>query len=149
MSQTDTRTSTRKAGEGPSTKRLVALWARGTGTAIFVVAFLYAVADGMSGPLLVAEQTEVTLANVLALTAIGGTVGAILAYAAGRLATQPRRALLAVASIGLAGYAVVPFTAAETLETALWLNVFHLAVAVPVIWVLASELPRGRISDRA
>lgn len=47
--------------------------------------------------------------------------------------------------IALAGYAVVPFTAAESVGTALWSNVFHVVVAVPVIVALTRYLPSERV----
>ena len=53
---------------------------------------------------------------------------------------------LAVTVIALAGYAVVPFTAAESVQTAIWLNVFHVVVAIPVIGMLARYLPGSRTS---
>ena len=61
----------------------------------------------------------------------------------------PRMTFLAVTLIALAGYAVVPFTAAESTQTAVWLNIFHVAVAVPVIGMFTRYLPGNRTSTEA
>ncbi len=92
---------------------------------------------------------EVTLGNVIGFTILGGTVGAVLAYVIGRFGRRPRLTFLAVTLIALAGYAVVPFTAAESIETAVWLNIFHVVVAVPVIGMLTRYLPGTRASVEA
>ena len=101
---------------------------------------------GAGRPLVVAGTGEVTLGNVTGFTIFGATVGAALAVAIGRFSRRPRPTFLAVTLIALAGYAVVPFTAAESIGTALWLNLFHLVVAVPVIGMLARWLPGDRTS---
>ena len=78
-----------------------------------------------------------------------GSIGAALAYLAGRFARRPRLTFLAVTIIALAGYAVVPFTAAESTQTAIWLNVFHVLVAIPVIGILTRYLTEIRTSVEA
>jgi membrane protein DedA with SNARE-associated domain len=97
----------------------------------------------------VASAGEVTLGNVIGFTVFGGTVGAATAYVIGRVARRPRLTFLTVALIALAGYAVVPFNAAESLETATWLNVFHVVVAIPAIGMLTRYLPKDRTSAEA
>jgi len=141
MTETATEHISQDTSFSSRAKRLAVFWARGTGIAIFVVTFVYTMADGLAGPLLVTGPNEVTLPNVLVFTIIGGTVGAALAYVIGRFTRSPRLVLLAVAVIALAGYSVAPFTAAESLETAIWLNIFHLVVAIPVIGTLVRYLP--------
>jgi membrane protein DedA with SNARE-associated domain len=123
---------------------LAKLWAAGTGIAVLLAASAHLLAYEVSGPLVVTGGGEVTLNNVIGFTIIGGTVGAALAYAIGRLARRPRLTFLAVTLIALSGYAVVPFTAAESGQTAIWLNIFHVVVAIPVIAALTRYLPRDR-----
>lgn len=139
---------TRKAVGVSTTTRpirsLAKLWAAGTSIAVLLVVAAYLAAAEVSGPLAVAGSGEVTLGNVIGFTIFGGTVGAVLAYVVGRFARRPGLTFLAVALIALAGYAVVPFTAAESFATAIWLNVFHLVVAIPVIGMLSRSLPGNR-----
>lgn len=122
-------------------RRLSILWATGTGVAVVLAASAFAVASRAAGPLVVTGTGEVTLGNVLGFTILGGTVGAVLAHVAHRFARRPRLTFLAVVLIALAGYAVVPFTAAENLATAVWLNILHLVVAIPVVGALSRYFP--------
>lgn len=138
---------TQRAGEVSTTRRpirsLAKLWAAGTAIAIVAVALVYLLANEVAGPLVVTGAGEVTLSDVIGFTILGGTVGAVLTYVVGRFSHRPRMALLTVTLIALAGYAVVPFTAAETTTTAVWLNVFHVVVAIPVIGMLMRYLPKN------
>ena len=127
-------------------KSLTKLWAQGTALAILLVSAAYLLANSAGDPLTVEGLGVVTLANILGLTLFGATVGAVLAYLFGRFARSPRMTFRAVTVIALAGYAVVPFTAAESVQTAIWLNVFHVVVAIPVIGMLARYLPGSRTS---
>lgn len=144
---------TRSTGEVSTNRRpigsLIKFWAAGTGIAILLASAAYLIAGAVSGPLVVTEAGEVTLGNVVGFTFFGATIGAALAYVVGRFARRPRLTFLAVTIIALAGYAVVPFTAAESTLTAVWLNVFHVVVAVPVIGILTRYLPESRTSDEA
>lgn len=144
---------TRRTAEVSSTRRpissLAKPWAVGTGTAALSVASAFLLANSFAGPLVVTGAGEVTLGNIIGFTLFGGTVGAALAYVIGRFARRPRLTFLAVTLIALAGYAVVPFTAAESIETAVWLNIFHVVVAIPVIGMFTRDLPRVRPSVEA
>lgn len=139
---------TRRAAEAATPPHpiigLARLWAAGTGIAVLAVAGAFVLANAVGGPLVVAGAGEVTLGNVVGFTTFGVTVGVVLAYGAGRLSRRPRSTFLALTLIALAGYAVVPFTAAESAKTAIWLNFFHVVVAIPVIWMLTRYLPRYR-----
>ncbi|MFZ0012586.1 MAG: DUF6069 family protein [Acidimicrobiia bacterium] len=144
---------TRRVAEVSPTRRpirsLAKLWAAGTGIAIVAVASVYLLANEVAGPLVVTSAGEVTMSDVIGFTILGGTVGAVLTYVVGRFSRRPRMALLAVTLIALAGYAVVPFTAAETTTIAIWLNVFHVVVAIPVIGMLIRYLPKNRPQGEA
>lgn len=143
----------RQTAEVSTTRRpikpLAKLWAAGTGIAVLLVAGAYLLADAVGGPLVVEGMGAVTVDNVVGLTIFGGTVGATLAYVIGRFARRPQTTFLVVTAIAVAGYAVVPFTAAEAISTAIWLNVFHIVVAVPVIGTLMRYLPRARAEGAA
>lgn len=149
MNAIHTQQPLKAASSRPTVKKLAALWARATGIAIFVVAFVFTLSNGIAGPLVVTGAGEVTLGNVIGFTIFGGTVGAALAYVIGRFARRPRMTFVALTVIALAGYSVVPFSAAESVDTAIWLNIFHLVVAIPVIGTLGRYLPRNRASVEA
>lgn len=113
---------------------------------LVLVSFL--IADAVSGPLLVTQPgsdtpDEVPLAAAMIFTALGGGVGIGLSLIAKRL-RRPRSIFAAVAITALVLYGIVPFTAAEETSTAIWLNVMHVAAAVPIIGLLARSLPTDR-----
>jgi hypothetical protein len=135
-----------KHRERPSLWRL---WAAGTGIAAILVTVAFQIAKEVADPLVVSGTGEVTLGNTIGMTSIGSTIGAAVAYGIGRFTQRPRTVFVVVTLIALAGYAVVPFTAAESVGTALWLNVFHVVVAVPVIVALTRYLPPERVSAGA
>jgi hypothetical protein len=149
MTAVGTRRATDITKAGVPIKRLAILWAAGTGVAVLLVASAFLLAQEFANPLIVAGTGEVTLYNVTGFTILGATVGATLAYVIGRFVRRPRPTLFAVTLIALAGYAVVPFTAAESVQTAVWLNIFHVVVAVPVIGLLSRSLPGDRTSVEA
>lgn len=129
-------------------RQLVVSWAAGTGIAVVLVSLIFQVALGLSEALRVAGPdgtiVDVTIGNTISMTVLGGSVGAALAYAIGRWTPRPRITFLAICVAALAGYAVVPFQAAETVSAAIWLNTFHVAVALPVVGFLARTLPSTR-----
>ena len=148
MTAVDARRADRTSRVGLPFTRLAELWAAGTGIAVLLVASAYLTARELADPLVVAGG-EVSLGNVTGFTVFGASVGAALALAIRRFSRKPRSTFLVATLIALAGYAVVPFTAAESIATALWLNLFHLVVAVPVVGMLARWLPRDQGSDEA
>jgi len=46
--------------------------------------------------------------------------------------------------VALVMYGTVPFTAAEETTTAVWLNVMHVLAALPIVGLLARQLPVAR-----
>ena len=46
--------------------------------------------------------------------------------------------------MALVMYGTVPFTAAEETTTAVWLNVMHVLAALPIVGLLARQLPVAR-----
>ncbi len=149
MTAVDTRQADQVTKTSLPLTRLAKLWAAGTGIALLLVVSAYLVAQELADPLVVAGVGEVTLDNFTGFTIFGATVGAALAVAIGRFSRRPRLTFLAATLIALAGYAVVPLAAAESIGTAIWLNLFHLVVAVPVIGMLARWLPGDRTSVEA
>ncbi len=122
----------------PSGPRL----ARGSvGPAVLALAGVvgtWLVATGVTGGLVVDQGSGPEEVGVLA--AVGATicgVGIGLAFLARRFSARPRRTFLAVCAVALAAYGVVPFLVAESAAVAIWLNVLHLVVAVPVVGGLA------------
>lgn len=148
---TDTTTPTTPTVDetGPSAGRsLLVAGAKAIGLAVASVVAAYLVALGLGADLLVAgpdgTTMEVTSGMVFGMTVLGGSIGVALAWVFGRWAPRPRVTFLATTLVALAAYAAVPFAAAEAVATAVWLNVFHVAVAIPVLWVLGGRLPRER-----
>jgi len=84
---------------------------------------------------------DVGLGDALFFTVVGGIVGTALAWAMNRFLARPRMAFLVTCLVGLGLYGIVPFAAAEETATGVWLNLMHLAVAVPVVGGLAMYLP--------
>lgn len=125
------------------------LWVAGTGLALIAVTAAFQVAQQAAGPLVVSGSDEVTIGTVLGMTIIGSVLGAAIASGVRRFAERPRAVFLMATFIALAGYAVVPFTASESVATAIWLNLFHVVVAVPVVAALARSLPSNRVSPEA
>lgn len=144
MTTTDTRQIDQINTTSLSVARLARLWAAATATALLLVGATYLMAQQLGEPLIVNGAGEVTLGNVTGFTILGATIGAALAIALGRFSRRPRSTFLTATLIALAGYSVVPFTAAQSTGTALWLNLFHLVVAAPVIGMLARWLPEAR-----
>lgn len=149
MNAIDTPRVGRASTSGSPIIGLAKRWAAGTALGVLLVVLAHVLAGEFSGPLVVTGVGTVTLGSVVGFTVLGGTVGAVLAYVIGRFTRNPRPTYVAVTLIALAGYAMVPFTAAESLGTAVWLNVFHLVVAIPVIALFTRYLPRGRTSGEA
>lgn len=146
MTAVDTRRAKDITKASVPVKRLAFLWAAATGVAVLLVAAAFLLAQEFANPLVVAGTGEITLANVTGFTVFGSTVGAAIAYFVRRFSRRPRPTFLTVTLIALAGYAVVPFTAAESVQTAVWLNIFHVVVAIPVVGLLSRSLPGDRTS---
>lgn len=117
-----------------------------TGLAIACVTIAYLLSQGAGADLLVAAggdgTMEVALGMVLGMSLAGSALAVALGWAFGRWAPRPRMTFLVTTLVGLVAYAAVPFSAAESMVTALWLNVFHVAVATPLLVLVGRQLPR-------
>ena len=121
--------------------------------ALVLVLATYLLADAASGPLLVTQPGSdtpeaVPLGLALVFTVLGGGFGIGLAFVVNRLG-RSRTTFVAIAVAALALYGTMPFTAAEETSTAIWLNVMHVAAAVPIIGLLARFLPERGASARS
>ena len=150
MHTNTTTTTVEAAQEAPAgaDRRLLVAGAKATGIGVGAVMTTYLVALAVGSELLVAgpdgTALEVTAGTIFGMTVLGGTIAVVLAWVFGRWSARPRATFVATTVVGVVAYAAVPFAAAESVATALWLNVFHLAVAIPVLVILARMLPRER-----
>ena len=129
----DTATMTTTPGSGTTTEAVRPLIRTGmaaTALAIAGVTSTYLFSQAVGADLLVSSGDA--------------TMEVALAWAFGRWAPRPRMVFLGTTLVGLVAYAAVPFAAAETVTTALWLNAFHLAVAAPLLGLLSRSLPTDR-----
>jgi hypothetical protein len=120
----------------------------GIGVALVLVAIAHVAADAMSGPLLVTPPggsavEDVAIGLALMSTVVGGVAGIGLALVAQRFG-RPKATFVAVCVVALVLYGTVPFTAAEETTTAVWLNVMHVLAALPIVGLLARQLPVAR-----
>lgn len=152
----DTTTITATPGAptaAPAARPLIKTGIAPTAIALAGVTVTYLLSQATGTELLVASggdaNTEVALRTVLGMSVAGAGLAVALAWAFGRWAPRPRMTFLTTTLVGLAAYAAVPFAAAESVGTAVWLNGFHLAVAIPVLTVLGRRLPTGQSRGRA
>lgn len=120
----------------------------GIGMALVLVAIVFFIADSASGPLLVSipgseTPEEVPIGAALFFTVLGGFIGIGLAWSSGRL-RRPRSSFVIICVVALVLYGIQPFTAAEETAAAIWLNVMHVAAAIPIVGMLAATLPAER-----
>ncbi|MEM9565622.1 MAG: DUF6069 family protein [Actinomycetota bacterium] len=116
----------------------------GTVAAAIAVAIVFLIGDAISGPLLAAQpgsdvSEEVPLGGAIFSTVIGGVAGVVLALIATRTA-RPARIFVTICVVLLVLYGVVAFVAADDVATGIWLNVMHLAAAIPIVGSLAGWL---------
>lgn len=106
-------------------------------TALIAVVITYFIADAISGPLIVTPvggdvPEEVPVGGAVFGTVVGGIVGAVLAYISSRLGPSVQ-IFTGLCVVGLVLYGIIAFNAAETTTTGVWLNIMHLAAAIPIV----------------
>lgn len=121
--------------------------ALGTLGAIIAVAVTFFVADAVSGPLMAtppgAEAPEaVALGAAIGGTVVGAIVGLVLAIICNRFLKKPGPVFLGVCAVGLVAYGALSFSATEEVATGLWLNIMHIAAAVPIVGLLVQAMNR-------
>ncbi len=114
--------------------------------AIPLVSIVFLIAQATTDSLLVTPPggdglQQVQFADMLVASVAGILAGTGIAWLMNRFVGKPRRSFLVLCGVSLGLYAIVPFAAAEELATGVWLNLMHLAVAIPVVGSLASRLP--------
>lgn len=117
--------------------------------ALVLVTGVYSLADAATDGLLVKapgsdELQVVSLSVALVYTIVGTLVGLGLAMTINRFSPLPRATFIVVSVVAVILYGLLPFDAAEETSTAIWLNMMHLAVAIPVVGSLAAYLPKAR-----
>lgn len=105
--------------------------------AVGAVVITFFIADLISGPLMATQPgadgpQDVPLGGAVFGTVIGGLVGTVLAVVIARLKGAVPIFLL-VCLVGLVLYGWFALSAAETQSTGIWLNVMHIAAAVPIV----------------
>ncbi len=117
----------------------------GTIGALVAVAIVFLIGDAVSGPLMVTPPggdapEEVVIGVALFSTVIGAVVGLGLAALCKRFLGNPATAFLGICIVGLILYGILPFTAGEDTATGIWLNLMHIAAAIPIVGSLTREL---------
>ncbi len=115
----------------------------GTGVAVLLVLAVYLAANLANDPLEVqgpgGELQEVAMPAMVLFTVLGGVAGMTLAVLASRL-NRSASAFAAICVFGLVIYGLVPFFAAEATSTAIWLNLMHIAAAIPIVGTMMQWL---------
>ncbi|MEN8238903.1 MAG: DUF6069 family protein [Actinomycetota bacterium] len=130
-----------------TTNGLVRTAAKAIVAAAALVAIVYLVAKWAGDDLMVAPEfgagdaKELKLGIAVAATAVGGILGVFLTMLARRFTSKPRTAFIAATAVGLVLYGTLAFVRAEAATTAIWLNMMHIAAAVPIVGALAIWLP--------
>lgn len=114
--------------------------------ALVAVVIVYLIADAASGPLITAqpgsEAAEIPLGGAIFSTVVRGLVGTAIAVLADRT-PRPVEIFVGICVVGLVLYGLAALRVAEDTATGIWLNVMHIAAAVPIVGLLAQWL-RGR-----
>ena len=119
--------------------------------AVIAVVVVFLIADAASGPLLATQPggdvaEEVPLGAAIFGTIVGGVFGTALAYLSGRT-PRPVEVFVGICVVALVLYGLFALSAADDTATGIWLNVMHIAAAIPIVGLLARWLQgRQRIS---
>lgn len=115
----------------------------GTGVAVLLVLAVYLVANLMDDPLMVegpnGDSQKVAIPSAVLFTVLAGVAGMALAVLTART-HRSTATFTAICLLGLVIYGSVPFLAAEATSTAIWLNVMHVAAAIPIVGTLTQWL---------
>ena len=86
----------------------------------------------------------VSLGDVLVATGVGSLGAVALAALLRRFSRRPRPTFLVVCAVTLTFHGLLAATVAESLGSAVWLNVLHLGVAAPLVVGLVPSLTQRR-----
>lgn len=117
----------------------------GTIGAIVAVVIVVFIGDAVSGPLLVTPPgadapEEVAVVAAIFSTFFGGVAGLAIAALCKKFLGNPASVFLGVCVVGLVLYGIVPFVASESVSTGVWLNIMHIAAAIPIVGSLTQAL---------
>ena len=118
--------------------------ATATATALAVATALFVAAPAVTVKSRGGSAQLVALADVLAATLVGSLGAVALAGLLRRFSRRPRPTGLVVGAAALMLYGLLAATVAESLASAIWLNVFHLGVVAPLVVGLAPSLTQRR-----
>jgi len=130
-----------------TTNGLVRTAAKAIVTAAALVGIVYLVATWAGDDLMVAPEfgggdaKTLPIGIAVAATAAGGILGAFLAMLARRFMSRSRTAFVVAIAVGLVLYGILAFLRAEATSTAVWLNMMHIAAAIPIVGALITWLP--------
>lgn len=112
--------------------------------AVVAVAITFLIGDAVSGPFMTTQPgsdvaEEAMIGGALGFTVFFGLIGIGIAALTKRF-SNPAKVFLTICVVALVIYGVFPFLAADEVSTAIWLNVMHIAAAVPIVGMLVREL---------
>ncbi len=114
-----------------------------TGVATILVLIVYFIAKGSGDELVAVSELgigppkELNMVVTVAATIAGGILGMAFAWLARRFTPRPRLAFISVSILGLILYGFLAFGRTDQHSTAIWLNLMHLAAALPISGALA------------
>lgn len=129
-------------------RRFASIWVAGgigTGVALALGLFVYALARGMGDPLAVSSQPggddyqQLPVGAVVIVTLVAGAVSMGLAWLA-KQTPAPLTVFLTVVVIGFLFMLYPPIASAEQASTTAWLIAMHACVAVPIIGSMSAYL---------
>ena len=111
--------------------------------AVIAVVVVWFIADAVSGPLMAndpsGELAEVPVGSAVVAVIIGGLIGVLIAFLVKGLG-RPVETFVGICVVGLVLYGVFALVQADDVATGIWLNVMHLAAAVPIVGALTRWL---------
>ncbi len=139
----------------PKRLGLIKTGALATSVAVVLVVIVHLIARGSGDDLVVVSEVGLGPPKVreifvtIAATVAGGIIGMALASLARRFTPRPQIAFVSVCILGLIGYGILAFIRADQNSTAIWLNVMHIAAAIPIVgaltYLLANRSDKGGI----
>ncbi len=117
----------------------------GTVIGILAAIVFWFIATAISGDLIVTPPGEsvpdrVPVGVMVPSVGIGGVAGLVIAFVLSKVTSNPATAFVATCLVALVLYGTYSFIRAEDLATGFWLNVLHIAAAIPIVGLLHRSL---------